>query len=39
MREGTNINQISWAWVGRSSSPMVKKQTPIHYFRAVETIM
>ena len=30
MCEGANINQISWAWVGRSPSPLVKKQTHIH---------
>ncbi len=35
MCEGTNINQISWAWVGRSSSPMVKKQ---HQYTALEVL-
>ena len=34
MRERTNINQISWAWVGRSSSPVVKK----HQYTALELL-
>ena len=31
MREGANINYVSWAWVRRSSSPVVEKQTPIYW--------
>ncbi len=39
MCEGADTNQIlSWAWAGRSSSPVVKKQTSIHCCRAVETL-
>ncbi len=33
------ITQVSWAWMGRSTSPMVEEQTHIHCFRAVETFM
>ena len=33
MREGANFNQVSWAWVGRSPSPVVKKQ---HVYTASE---
>jgi hypothetical protein len=39
MCEVANINQVSWAWVGRRSSPVVEKQTPIYCFGVVETFV